>query len=790
MGSEARARLGLAGLGLITLLTFNQLFARQDFSGPALLGMMIATGIATGARRLGLWPSSTILLSVLVMVWYLSAIFQAPSTFYGLPTPETLRRLGIAVQRASEHSNIDYAPVPLRPGYAILTVAAMWMVATLGEVATFRWRRPLLASLGPTALFAFLLVVGTQQGGTIHVIVFLAALFTYWALEASHRLRSWGRWVPVWRGQKAVEPPAITTGLARRMGVSCVAVALILPAFLPAIEDGLVSWRTKTGAGTGTGSGPGGGPGGAGGQINPLVSLVPRLISQTDDELFTASTTAPTYWRLLTLTNFNGVEWSDGSPDKTPVSPTGTVSLNTPPPRPGVGASHRVTITGLRGTALPSAGVPLTLVPLTPSAAGAAQGSLFADPFTTDLEFADGLTEGFSYEVQALLPDLTFEAMQTAEVAEVDAPRPYLQTPGVTDRVHSLAREWTRTARTDFQKLVAIQSRLRAFDYSIDIADATASSDYLDRFLFETQVGYCQQFATAFAVLARSLGFPTRVVVGFLPGQTDPAEPNRYTVTGTDTHAWPEVLFEGYGWVPFEPTPRGTAPEPIYTVEDVGPGPSTISGAEAPGAGSRQDQRGTAQPRGDGAPNPDGAPIRDGRGGATGDGGIINTDWQETFTRLALTLGLLALVYLALVPALKVLRIRGRYARAKGPRSAAAAAFGEFEYEAGALATPRARAETASAYARRIARVTDLPAEQLHRLATIYEAAEYAPAVPSPQLGREARRLARLLKGRLWAQASWWARLKRLWSPAGLFRAPVPTIRRAALQRVLSLGRS
>ena len=783
MGSEARARLGFAGLGLITLLTFNQLFAQQDFSGPALLGMMIATGIAIGARRLGLWPSSTIFLSLLVMVWYLAAIFQAPSTFYGLPTPEALRRLGIAVQRASEHSNIDYAPVPLRPGYAISTVAAMWVIATLGEVATFRWRRPLLASIGPTALFAFLLVVGTQQGGTIHVSIFLAALFTYWALEASHRLRSWGRWVPVWRGQKAVEPPAITTGLARRMGVSCVAAALILPVFLPAIEDGLVSWRTKTG--TGTGTGPGGGPGASGGQINPLVSLVPRLISQTDEELFNASTTAPTYWRLLTLTNFNGVEWSDGSPEKTQIPPSGTVSLNTPPPQPSTSASHRVNVTGLQGTALPSAGVPLTL-----SAPSGAEGNLFADPFTTDLEFATGLTDGFSYEVQALLPDLTFEAMQTAEVAEVGAPRPYLQTPQLSDRVRSLARDWTRTARTDFQKLVAIQSRLRAFDYSIDIADATASSDYLDRFLFETQVGYCQQFATAFAVLARSLGYPTRVVVGFLPGQTDPAEPNRYSVTGTDTHAWPEVLFEGYGWVPFEPTPRGTSPEPIYTLEEVGPGPSTISGAEAPNAGSRQDQRGTAQPRGDGAPNPDGAPIRDGRRGAPGDGGIINTDWQETFTRLAVTLGLLALAYLALTPALKALRIRGRYARAKGPRSAAAAAFGEFEYEASALATPRARAETASAYARRMAKTTDLPADQLHRLATIYEAAEYAPAALSPQLAEEARRLARRLKGKLWAQASWWARIKRLWSPAGLVQTPRPTIRRAALQRVLSLGRS
>ncbi|HJR44012.1 MAG TPA: DUF3488 and transglutaminase-like domain-containing protein [Actinomycetota bacterium] len=779
MGSEARARLGLAGLAMITLLTFNQVFAQQDFSGPALLGMMIATGVAVGARRLGLWPSSTVFASVLLMVWYLAAIFQAPHTFYGLPTLESLRRLGISIARAYEHSNVDYAPVPLRPGYAVLTVAAMWIVITVGEVATFRWRRPLLASVGPIALFSLLLVVGTQQGGTIHVIVFLAALFTYWALEASHRLRSWGRWVPVWKGQKAVEPPAITTGLARRMGVSCVAAALVLPIFLPAIEDGLISWRTKTGIGTGTGPG---GSGGSSGQINPLVSLVPDLITQTETELFRVTSSEPTYWRLVTLTHFNGVEWSDGSLEERPVPPHGAVELQVRTPDPGRNMTHRVTISGLEGNALPSAGVPLIA-----TGGPAADGNLNVDPVTTDLELESGLFEGFQYNVQAVVPDLTFEEMQTAQLGDL-GPRPYLETPDLSPRTRQLARDWTAGARTPFQKLVALQSQLRLFDYSVEIADSGASSDYLDRFLFDTQIGYCQQFATAFAILARELEIPTRVVVGFLPGQTDTATPDQYSVTGTDTHAWPEVFFQGYGWVPFEPTPRGTSPEPIYTVEAVGPGPSTISGAEAPTGGARQDQRGTSPLRGDGSARQDGRPLPSNRPGASG--GRINTDWQKTFTRIALTLALLGLLYLALVPALKTAQVRSRYARAKEPRGAAAAAFAELEFEAAGLAMPRARAETASSYARRLAALPGLPAGQLHRLASIYEAAEYAPTAPPPQTAAEAKRLARQLKARLWAQASWWSRLKRLWSPVGLVRRPRPGIRRLALQRILSLGRS
>ncbi len=244
MGSEARARLGLIGLASITLLAFNQLFGEQEFAGPSLLGMIAATGVVLACRRLGLWPTTTIAVSSVALVWYLALIFQASKTFYGFPTWAAVQGLGRAVARAYEHSNVDYAPVPLRPGYAILTVIAMWMVVTIGEVGTFRWRRPLLASVGPIALFAFLLVVGTPQGATMNVIVFLAALFTYWALEASHRLRSWGRWVTAWKGRQAQEPPSITGGLARRMGATCVAAALVLPVFLPALEEGLVSWRS------------------------------------------------------------------------------------------------------------------------------------------------------------------------------------------------------------------------------------------------------------------------------------------------------------------------------------------------------------------------------------------------------------------------------------------------------------------------------------------------------------------------------------------------------------------
>ncbi|MDP9069034.1 MAG: DUF3488 and transglutaminase-like domain-containing protein [Actinomycetota bacterium] len=786
MGSEARARLGLIGLGSITLLTFNQLFGQEEFAGPALLAMMAAIGVTLICRRLGLWPSTTLAVSAIVMIWYLALIFHAPATFYGLPTLTAVQRLGTSISRAYEHSHVDFAPVPLRPGYAILSVAAMWVLVSLGEVATFRWRRPLLASIPAVALFSFLLVVGTGEGATINVIVFLAALLTYWALESDHRLRSWGRWVPVWKSQKAQEPASITGALARRMGASCVAAALVLPVFLPALEEGLISWRSKSGEGV-AGEGAGG-PGAPGGRIDPLVSLVPELIQQSEEELFRVTADRAEYWRLLTLSDFDGEKWTDGSNLTVAVPPSGALSITAGVPNPGRSLDQRFEVTGLEGQPLPVAGVPLTIIPL--------QGAtgLQIDPSTADVKLEEGLEEGFVYDVQATVPDTSFRKLREAEVVEVEPGDPLVQVgpvdgPGLSPAVKQLLQLWTRGAKTDFERLIAIQSRLRGFDYDVQLNKPT-SSDYLQEFLLETRVGYCQQFATAFTLLARELGLPTRVSVGFLPGRTSIEAPNTYTVTGNDTHAWPEVWFEGFGWVRFEPTPRDEAPEPVYTLARIASDPATITGAEAPLTEGRGGKRGLGEVQGNTGPNRAAQNPNNVGDGSVAEEGRINSDWQKTFGRVALVLLVLLLLFVALVPLLKRANIERRYRRATDTRAKAAAAFAEFQQEAAELASGRARGESAAAYARRLARETLLPRSSVIRLASIYEAAEFAPVEPSPQVADEAKRLARQLRVSLWQQAGWWRRINRLWSPAGVAPRVSLPIKRIALQKILSLGRS
>ena len=102
----------------------------------------------------------------------------------------------------------------------------------------------------------------------------------------------------------------------------------------------------------------------------------------------------------------------------------------------------------------------------------------------------------------------------------------------------------------------ALQDSFRdgSFTYSLAVQPGQSTSA-IEAFLFENRVGYCEQFAGAFAAMARAVGLPARVAVGFTPGQPDPLTPGRYVVRGENAHAWPEVYLAGIGWVGFEPTP-------------------------------------------------------------------------------------------------------------------------------------------------------------------------------------------------------------------------------------------
>ncbi len=776
MGTEARARLGLAALLAVTLLGFSRVFAEGDYPGPVMLGILISGAIAMVTRRLGFAVWATFAASLAGLAWYLMLVFASDQTFYGVPTLGAASQVLDEAVGAYELSNIDYAPVPLRPGYLILTITSMWLLTTLAEIATFRWRRPLVVAILASFLMSFLLIAGVPQGGSFFAILFLLGLLVYLGLESAHRLRSWGRWVSAWAA-KRWDTEVTTAPLARGMGASALAAALIAPLFLPSIGQGFLDWRNPTGGGLG------------GGQVDTLVSLAPRLINQSKTRLFRVRASEPAYWRLTTLTYFDGNTWHPES-QRTRLS-NNRVATDVPPPQPGRVVTQRYQIDALEGDLLPAASLPET-IGFEGSNASEQDSALEFNPLTGDVETANPLRDGMVYNVNSIVPDVSFEDMKKGRVASLDSfefthpnyipqntyrvPEAFCPADAREDcspedlrrsKIFKIAHRWTDDAESSFEKLLALQNRFRGqFDHQLPgrtdfVGDVevkpSSSAKYLLRFLTTNRVGYCQQFATAFAVLARMLGYPTRVAVGFLPGETKVEDPDYFTVRGNDAHAWPEVYFVDIGWVQFEPTPRTDSPPPVYTQARL-PG-AGVNPPEVAGNGGRARQ-GQQNARGAGR----GREIREpGRAGRGRDRGI---EWRPAFVRLVSIFGGMGLLFLLVIPLLKFALTRRRYLGAHDSTGVAQAAFAEFEQEAADLAGVRSPAESPNAYVRRLIAGRKVPSSAALRLAGLFEAAAYAPVAVSTSQASEARRLVRKLRRDLWSQAGWWDRVERLFSPA------------------------
>ena len=133
--------------------------------------------------------------------------------------------------------------------------------------------------------------------------------------------------------------------------------------------------------------------------------------------------------------------------------------------------------------------------------------------------------------------------------------RRYLQLPDtVTDRTRELAQEITAGHDTPFEKAEAIEQYLREnLTYDLSVPAPPEGQDFVDFVLFVTEAGYCDYYASSFVVLARSVGIPARIVMGYAQGEFD-KDARAYRVRANNGHSWPEVFFPRYGWLQFEPT--------------------------------------------------------------------------------------------------------------------------------------------------------------------------------------------------------------------------------------------
>lgn len=160
-----------------------------------------------------------------------------------------------------------------------------------------------------------------------------------------------------------------------------------------------------------------------------------------------------------------------------------------------------------------------------------------------------------SYTISSLVSNATPNQLR---LAGTDYPawvkERYLQLPPrLPARVRRLSAELTAAAQTPYDQAEVIQNYLRRITYDQFISAPPPGEDVVDWFLFDNRRGYCDYYASAMAVLCRASGIPARIAQGYTPGEFE-SSTRTYRVRQLDAHAWTEVYFPGYGWVPFEPT--------------------------------------------------------------------------------------------------------------------------------------------------------------------------------------------------------------------------------------------
>ncbi|HET8923271.1 MAG TPA: transglutaminaseTgpA domain-containing protein [Candidatus Acidoferrum sp.] len=278
-------------------------------------------------------------------------------------------------------------------------------------------------------------------------------------------------------------------------------------------------------------------------------------------------------WRGVALTTFDGKRWStpDRGTQALSSSPDGWIYADSSPQKtdsPGPGFLYTVFLEPLGTDAI---FVPGRVISLKGNFTGEGGNSFYSLRRSYILrDSADTLLNPFHnfsairYSGISRLPPMNVTKLRAASSEYPEAiTATYLQIPQVDPRIPELAKQVTKTAKTPFDKASAIENYLRSkFTYTLKLT-GKPGEDPLAHFLFVTHAGHCEYYASAMAIMLRTLGIPSREVNGFLPGEYNDLGAD-YVVRASDAHSWVEVYFPENGWQTFDPTPAAAPYETSF----------------------------------------------------------------------------------------------------------------------------------------------------------------------------------------------------------------------------------
>ncbi|MDY0827616.1 DUF3488 and transglutaminase-like domain-containing protein [Microbacterium sp. BG28] len=650
-------------------------------AGFGLAAVILALGAVL--RRVGVAGLVVTGIDVVVWVLALTLLYLRDSAWGGLvPSPASFDAVSALISSAVQEMAVGAAPLTATPALSFFVVAAIGALTIVLDHVVITTRMPLLAAIALVAV-AVVPTIAVPAAMDVFAFVLLAASILF-LLATDTRTRR-GRTGP--RGA----PAAVSAAL---IAVASIAVAVIVTPLLPA-PDGEAA---VSGAGS---SG-----------INPTLRLGDDLRRPNPVEVLRVRSSEPRapYLRAVTLSSFAGEVWRPDERDATPVGGgPGFGPVRTDPDVSRVSADTKIDIVKLNTPYLP--------IPFPATAIGGLTGDwgIVADNRTVVSQ--DGDSRGQSYEVITETPTPTLEQIRAATSRGADVDPELREIPDDTPaNVSELARAVTAETSNDYDAAFALQRWFRssAFTYSLDAPVQEgfdgAGVDAIGQFL-EVRSGYCVHFASAFAAMTRSLGMPTRIVIGYLPGTatTDRIDGDLvYSVSSDLLHSWPEVYFEGIGWVPFEPT--NSLGVPTVFSSGVGTSPDQIDSA-SPEPTEAATPTAAATERPDTPDSPQAGTVND----SAGTGAIIPAVWVT-----------IAAILLLAAPALAH-ALRGRRRLLLGARGDASAAWLFVEEAAIDLGLPVPASASPRALAERLI-AAGAPAGDLRPLVDAIEHASYAPA--------------------------------------------------------------
>jgi transglutaminase-like putative cysteine protease len=750
-----RARLlapfALAALSAVAALSLGRVVDSSRYVIPVLAAALLPHLLGALVRWRGWRAWSGAVLAVLGLAVFVVVAVELSGSTAGIPGGDTWRAFEDQITNGWHLLRTATAPAPTTDGAVLLASIAVWAMAAFADWLAFA-RHTALAAISPALVFfVWTSALGTADGRIALTVAFCLAAGAFLLAQNLAVLdlrRSWLVSQNAARG-RGLTPAAV-------LGGGAIVFALVLAPIIPGAGSDPLLNIASTGRDNSAGRSyrP---------SLAPFVDIGRKLDATANTELFAVRSELPDYWRIAALDQYsgdNGGQWT--------LSAAGTdnVGVGLPETPPAGSLVQEFAIGPLSERWLPAAYRPVAIDLPDTLIVRSSDTIVAAAPRVSNLR----------YSVASQLPTLAGTPLSAAQVAATAAAvpadlRPYLALPKSSDidQIHRIASGIVNAAgaSTPYDKARALNEYFRstAFQYDTSVGTLDNGSAILE--FLTNKRGFCVQFASAYAVMARSLGIPARVAVGFTPGSR--GADGRYHVSSHDAHAWPEIYLNGLGWTHlFDPTPGQSGvttggsnlPHDTASVATPTTVPPPTTAAPKPGTGAAG---GTGRPE----PAPPVTPTFAPRPATSHHDPL--RPWLVVLVVLALV-ALAGAAYCFGVLAMKRRR-RDRRHDAHDPTAAVLGAWAETIDRLHDATVDPDPAQTALELATSAPAVTSAAtAAPLRQLADAYSAARYGVGVIEPDDARAAWTCVTALEAALDDGASWSRRWRRRLDPSTLVR--------------------